>query len=66
MPNFGFIVFESTEAVERALAAKPIMLYGSHRSGAPSPLGDDLDQAERGGEEDASSEGGGAVPGQEG
>merc|ERR1719470_240119 len=31
VPNFGFIVFESTEAVERALAAKPIMLYGNHR-----------------------------------
>ena len=31
VPNFGFIVFESTECVERALAAKPIMLYGNHR-----------------------------------
>ena len=31
MPNFGFIVFESTDCVERALAAKPIMLYGNHR-----------------------------------
>jgi len=31
VPNFGFIVFESTDCVERALAAKPIMLYGNHR-----------------------------------
>ena len=29
--NFGFIVFESTDCVERALAANPIMLYGNHR-----------------------------------
>lgn len=31
VPNFGFIVFESTEAVVRALNDKPIMLYGNHR-----------------------------------
>ena len=31
VPNFGFIVFECAEAVELALAAKPIMLYGTHR-----------------------------------
>ena len=31
VPNFGFIVFTDSESVERALAAKPILLYGSHR-----------------------------------
>lgn len=31
VPNFGFIVFEQAEAVDRALKDKPIMLYGSHR-----------------------------------
>ena len=31
VPNFGFIMFESNDCVERALAAKPIMLYGNHR-----------------------------------
>ena len=30
VPNFGFIVFTDSESVERALAAKPILLYGSH------------------------------------
>merc|ERR1719186_1912811 len=31
VPNFGFIVFDSGEAVEKALKAKPILLFGSHR-----------------------------------
>merc|ERR1719394_1673947 len=31
VPNFGFIVFEQADAVERALTARPIMLYGNHR-----------------------------------
>jgi len=31
VPNFGFIVFEQAESVDRALKDKPIMLYGSHR-----------------------------------
>ena len=31
VPNFGFIVFTDSESVEHALAAKPILLYGSHR-----------------------------------
>jgi len=31
VPNFGFIVFDTVESVERALKDKPIMLYGSHR-----------------------------------
>ena len=31
MPNFGFIVFDQAESVDRALKDKPIMLYGSHR-----------------------------------
>jgi len=31
VPNFGFIVFDQADSVERALAAKPIMLYGNHR-----------------------------------
>ena len=38
VPNFGFIVFESTDCVERALAAKPIMLYGNHRYFNMDPL----------------------------
>merc|ERR1719347_1227236 len=31
VPNFGFVVFETSDAVLRTLAAKPIMLYGTHR-----------------------------------
>jgi len=31
VPNFGFIVFEDAASVERALSAKPILLYGNHR-----------------------------------
>jgi len=31
VPNFGFIVFDQAESVDRALKDKPIMLYGSHR-----------------------------------
>ena len=31
VPNFGFVVFDSTQAVEKALAAKPILLYDNHR-----------------------------------
>ena len=31
VPNFGFVVFTDVESVERALSAKPILLYGSHR-----------------------------------
>jgi len=31
VPNFGFIVFDNGEAVEKALKAKPIMLFGNHR-----------------------------------
>jgi len=31
VPNFGFIVFEHADAVERALGARPILLNGSHR-----------------------------------
>jgi len=31
VPNFGFIVFDQAESVEKALKDKPIMLYGSHR-----------------------------------
>ena len=38
VPNFGFIVFESTDCVERALADKPIMLYGNHRYFNMDPL----------------------------
>jgi len=31
VPNFGFIVFELADSVDKALKDKPIMLYGSHR-----------------------------------
>ena len=31
VPNFGFIVFADVESVEKALSAKPILLYGNHR-----------------------------------
>jgi len=31
VPNFGFIVFADVESVEKALSAKPILLYGTHR-----------------------------------
>ena len=31
VPNFGFVVFADAESVEKTLAAKPILLYGSHR-----------------------------------
>ena len=31
VPNFGFIVFAEAESVEKALNAKPILLYGNHR-----------------------------------
>lgn len=31
VPNFGFIVFADAESVEKALSAKPILLYGNHR-----------------------------------
>jgi hypothetical protein len=31
VPNFGFIVFDSTEAVQRAMSDKPIYLNGKHR-----------------------------------
>ena len=31
VPNFGFIVFAEVESVEKALSAKPILLYGNHR-----------------------------------
>ena len=31
MSNFGFVVFETSDSVLRTLAAKPIMLYGTHR-----------------------------------
>lgn len=31
IPNFGFIVFENEEAVQKVLKAKPIMLFGYHR-----------------------------------
>jgi hypothetical protein len=31
VPNFGFVVFDSEEAVEKALASRPIMLEGNHR-----------------------------------
>ena len=62
VPNFGFIVFESTECVERALAAKPIMLYGNHRYLIMVLYINiwcilTFRQIERGGEEDASAEG---------
>ena len=30
-PKYGFIVFDSKEAVENVLAEKNIMLYGSYR-----------------------------------
>jgi hypothetical protein len=33
VPNFGFVVFDSEEAVEKALASRPIMLEGNHRWG---------------------------------
>ncbi len=33
VPNFGFVVFDSEEAVEKALASRPIMLEGNHRLG---------------------------------
>lgn len=31
LPNFGFVSFDCVEAVSKALAAKPLMLYGKHR-----------------------------------
>lgn len=31
LPNFGFVAFENTEAVEKAMKAKPLMLFGKHR-----------------------------------
>jgi len=31
VPNFGFVVFTEAESVDRALAAKPILLNGNHR-----------------------------------
>lgn len=31
LPNFGFVAFETTDAVQQAMKAKPLMLYGKHR-----------------------------------
>jgi RNA recognition motif-containing protein len=31
LPNFGFVSFENAESVSKALASKPLLLYGRHR-----------------------------------
>jgi hypothetical protein len=41
VPNFGFVVFDSEEAVEKALASRPIMLEGNHRWGTEREIKND-------------------------
>lgn len=31
LPNFGFVSFDGPDAVQKALSAKPLLLYGRHR-----------------------------------
>ena len=51
VPNFGFIVFEDAASVERALSAKPILLWGNHRLNVEEKKmrGGDRDRAGPGG-----------------